>query len=257
VVDAVYGPDRPEPPPLTLLPNQTVAQLGTVSRTRVMLAQIEPGNVGPGSAAIAAAALITRLSPDFLLLAGICLGLRPEWQDYGDILVCNQLRAIDHRRVTEPDGSRPYDPPRSGAAAADLLARTDAPEGRTVLTRGDHVTPSPLLLGRFHAVEQQWKGGGVHFGPMLSASTLVDSRTYRDELSRREPDAIGLEMEGAGVYAAAAHAKVDWIVIKAISDWGFARSYEFHDRAARNAADFIARAAERGLFDEPPIRGAI
>ncbi len=257
VVEAVRGAS-PGEPELTFLPNHTVTQLGTVSRTRLLLVQVQPGSVGPGSAAISAAALITRLAPDFLILVGICFGLRPEWQEYGDILVCDQLRAIDHRRVTEPAGYPAADPPRSGAEAAALLASSEAPPGRTVLTRGDHVTPSPLLLSRFQAVRHAWTADArIHFGPMLSASTLVDSRSLRDELSQREPDAIGGEMEGAGVYAAAAHAKVDWIVVKAISDWGFARGYDFHERAARNAATFVVKAAEIGAFDEPPVRGAI
>ncbi|MFC4145114.1 hypothetical protein ACFO0M_02490 [Micromonospora mangrovi] len=246
-------------PELDFLPHQTVQRLGTISRTELMLVQVRPGSVGPGSAAISAAALVSQLEPHFLILTGICYGLRPDRHEFGDILVCDQLRAIDHRKEAEPAGHRPGTPFGSGAEAAAALAETPAPAGsRTVLIRGDAVTPSTTLLSRFRAVAQTWTSGGrVHFGPMLSASTLVSARSLRDELHEQQPEALGGEMEGAGVYAAAAHAKVDWILVKAICDWGFEKGDDFHERAARNAARFVVRVAEERGFDLAPPRGSI
>ncbi|WFE59400.1 hypothetical protein [Micromonospora sp. WMMD712] len=245
-------------PERRFLPNQVVLRLGEVSRTEILLAQVEPGAVAPGSAAIAAAALISQIDPDFLILAGICYGLRPGEHEFGDVLVCTQLRAIDLRKEAEPLGHQPGEPVRSGAEAAAKLAHTAAPEGaRRIIDRGDHVTPSPMLLGRFRDAQRNWTGSKVHFGPMLSAGTLVSARSLRDELAARHPDAVGGEMEGAGVYAAAAHAKVDWIVVKAICDWGFDKTDEFHEIAARNAAGLVVTAAELGGLDQAPRRGQL
>ncbi|GAA0551134.1 hypothetical protein GCM10010172_36700 [Paractinoplanes ferrugineus] len=238
-------------PEMTVHDSEVVWQLGTVSATQLMLVQVEPGAVGPGAAAISAAALVGKLDLDFFLLVGICYGLKPESQELGDILVCTQLRAIEHRKETEP-ADTPV--PRSGAETPALIRDTPAPTGpRTVRVRGDYVTPSVALLSRFRAVQHSWtRPPTVHFGPMLSASTLVNSRSLRDELVAQQPEAVGGEMEGAGVYAAAAHAKVDWIVVKAICDWGFGKTDDFHLTAARNAASFVLRAAELGLLDEAP-----
>jgi nucleoside phosphorylase len=252
VIAAVRAVNGVEPEPLHL-PHQTVLRLGTVSRTRLMLAHVEPGTVRPGSAATAAAALIDRLDLDFLIVAGICYGLDPGNQEYGDILVCDQLRAVGHRKETDPAGPRPA-PPRSGREAADRIESTPPPGGeRVVLVRGDYVTPSTTLLHRLHEVERTWqRPPEVHFGPMLSTSVLVNSRSLRDELRGQQPEAIGGEMEGAGVYAAAAEAKVDWIIVKAISDWGFDKQDEYRAVAAGNAAAFVILAAREGALDDPP-----
>jgi nucleoside phosphorylase len=215
--DAVIAATGREPA-TDFLDRQVVYRLGAVSRTELTLAQVEQGNVGPNSAGIATVSLIKRLEPDSLILAGICYGLQPEWQRLGDVLVCSQLRAIDHRRETDA-GS---------------------------INRGDSVTPSTRLLSRFRAVARNRR---VHFGPILSGSVLVDSERLRDELLARHPEALGGEMEGAGVYAAAAETKVDWIVVKAISDWGFGRAGADRELAARNAAEFIVGAAEEQAFD--------
>jgi nucleoside phosphorylase len=258
VSEAVQAVTRHEPEE-TFLAHQVVTRLGTISLTRISLVQVEPGTIGPGAAAIAAAALVTRLEPDFLILTGICYGLRPGPQDFSDVLVCTQLRAIDLRKVAEPRDHVPGEPVRTGAAAAERLATTAPPAGDpTVINRGDQVTPSPMLLGRLRAAARRLDGTPtVHFGPMLTANTLVSSRKLRDELHAAQPDAIGGEMEGAGVYAAAAHAKVDWIVVKGVCDWGFDKIDDFHDAAARNAAALIVQAAEMGGLDEAPARGAI
>lgn len=241
------------------LPHQVVTRLGTIERTRISLVQVEAGAVGPGSAAIAAAALVNQLDPDFLILTGICYGLRPDKHEFGDVLVCTQLRAIDLRKVAEPADHVSVPKVRTAEEAARKIARTGPPPGEPVeIIRGDFVSPSPMLLGRLRTAARRSENGlGVHFGPMLTASTLVSSRRVRDQLSAAHPDAIGGEMEGAGVYAAAAHAKVDWIVVKAICDWGFDKTDDFHEVAAANAAALIVRAAEMGALDDAPAHGAI
>jgi len=204
------------------LKDHTVFDLGRIGNAQILLAQCEQGAVGPGAAAIAAASLITRLEPDFLILTGICFGLRQDLQSLGDLVVCKQLRAIDHRKIDEA----------------------------TVLVRGDYVSPSQTLLSRFRSAEVGWTRAGVHFGPMLSSSVLVDSQQLRDELLRLEPEAYGGEMEGAGVYAAASPGKVDWIVVKAICDWGYGKTDEWQELAARNAAEFVVHTIRTGALDD-------
>ena len=60
---------------------------------------------------------------------------------------------------------------------------------------------------------------------MLTGNTLVDSEQAVGRLRRDFPDAIAGEMEGAGVYEAATlDDKPDWIMVKAISDWGYRKT---------------------------------
>ncbi|HET8684898.1 MAG TPA: 5'-methylthioadenosine/S-adenosylhomocysteine nucleosidase [Micromonosporaceae bacterium] len=223
-------------PERVFLTNHTVLELGSIGNARLMLVQTEQGAVGPGAAAITATSLIMRLNPDYLILTGICFGLQEGVQQPGDIVVCTQLRAIDHRYVGEPESAG----------------------GREqVLVLGDYVSPSQTLLDRFRAAELDWHTARVHFGPLLSSSVLVNSAQLRADLLRLQPGACGGEMEGAGVYAAAAPGKVDWIVVKGISDWGYGKTEEWKKLAARNAAEFVVHTIQTGALDDEPVPGVI
>ena len=59
----------------------------------------------------------------------------------------------------------------------------------------------------------------MRFGDGLSGEKLVDNLDFRDQLLNLEPEAIGGEMEGAGLYVACQDKKVDWILVKAVCDW--------------------------------------
>ncbi len=93
-----------------------------------------------------------------------------------------------------------------------------------MIYRGVNVGCSPGLLDRFQACEPTWSGARVHVGTVLTWNTLVSSERAVGRLRRDFPDAIAGEMECAGVYEAATlDDKPDWIMVKAISDWGTAR----------------------------------
>ena len=72
------------------------------------------------------------------------------------------------------------------------------------------------------------------------------------------------EMEGAGVYAASYLKGIDWIVVKAISDWGDGTKNTVRPGAldpkaaqklaARNAADFLVHVLQGQGLDHPPSR---
>lgn len=230
VIDAVTGVTGTTPR-RHLLAFHTAFELGIVSRARVLLAQTQPGSTGPGGAALTAQSLISQLNPDYLLLTGICFGLREGQQRLGDILVCTQLRITDHKKIVEPTPGAPVE-----------------------ISRGERVAPSVTLLDRCQNARLTRDGPKIHCGPLLSGNVLLNSPTVRRRMIEAEPDAIGGEMEGLGVYAAAAKDKVDWIVVKAICDWGMAKDDDWHERAARNAAEFVLDVLRTGGLDEPPRR---
>lgn len=228
VIEAVTGVTGTDPQ-RRHLNMHTAFELGVVSRARVLLAQTRPGSTDPGGATLTAQSLIDQLNPDYLLLTGICFGLREGKQQLGDILVGNQLRIMDHKKIVEPTPGKPVE-----------------------ISRGDRVTPSVTLFDRCQNARLTQTGPKVHFGPLLSGNVLMNSPTMRERMIEAEPDAIGGEMEGLGVYAAAAKGKVDWIVVKAICDWGMAKDDEWHEQAARNAAEFILDVLRNGGLDRPP-----
>ena len=85
-------------------------------------------------------------------------------------------------------------------------------------------------------------------GLLLSGEKLVNDPDFLDELLDLEPEAIGGEMEAAGVYSAAQHELTHWIVVKAICDWGMGKGDAHQEVAARNAADFVFHALRQKAF---------
>lgn len=219
----------------------TVFDLGVVSRTHVLLAQSEQGIESPAAMMLTASAVIRERRPDFVVLVGICYGLNGEpRQHIGDILVANQLQNLNWRKRQTQDGVE------------------------VEWVRSSRVDPSPMLLDRFRAATEDWDGAPVHRGLMLSENVLVDSPEYRARLQQQFPDALAGEMEGAGVYAASFLEGIDWIVVKAISDWGDGtknrsrRPEAAQELAARNAADFLVHVLRgKGLDQAPGSAGSI
>ena len=104
----------------------------------------------------------------------------------------------------------------------------------------------PRLHDRFWSGSRDWKGAATHFGLIVSGDKLVDSKKFRDQLLLLEPEAIGGEMEAAGVYAAALKGRRDWIIVKAIVDWGADKDKKYQPSAAKNAADLVFHVIAKG-----------
>src|ERR1019366_1212038 len=79
----------------------------------------------------------------------------------------------------------------------------------------------------------------LHWGLVLTGEKLLDSPKAIEKLKSHEPEAIGAEMEAAGVYAAATIHKVDWHLFKGICDWGMGKDKKHQRTAAINAFDFV------------------
>ncbi|MEV4416702.1 hypothetical protein [Catellatospora sp. NPDC049609] len=206
--------------------NQTWFTLGRVSATEVVIAQVGQGTETPDSA-IGVMELVDAVRPDAVILLGICYGLRDEGrrpQRLGDVIVASQLILVAHRKVAD-----------------------------TVILRGGAVHPSPVVLDRCRAALTGWDDDiPVHLGPMVSESVLVDSAGYRERLKELCPEAVGGEMEGASVYAAAIRNDVKWGVVKAICDWGHGKNDDHQEVAAANAAAFTAHLIGTGGLDPVP-----
>lgn len=196
-------------------------RLPVIRGTTIFLTQCEMGSTGAGGAILTASAAIRTLRPSAVIMLGIAFGVDNKKQAIGNVLVASQIQDYELQKVGTDDQGRPQ-----------------------VLPRGDRASASSHLLQRFRMAVLSWQGQTQPtFGLLLSGQKLLDNIAFRDTLTGLWPEAIGGEMEGAGLYAAAYREKVDWIVAKAICD--FADGNKQVDKqarqqlAARNAAEFV------------------
>jgi nucleoside phosphorylase len=198
--------------------NYIATDLGQLGRIRFIHVQCEPGSVGASSSQAVIGDAIRDWTPDAIVMGGIAFGTKKDKQKLGDILVSKSIMEYERAKVTET----------------------------RAISRGQRIESAPKLLSVFRTYEvKRQRGPTMHVGLILSGEKLVDSENLVNSLLEIEPEAIGGEMEGAGLVAAASRARVDWIVIKAIVDWGF-------DKQANNDSihqENVARGAFEVIFE--------
>lgn len=203
--------------------------LGVINNARVFLTQSEMGSGGLGSSQQTVSKGIESLSPAAVMMVGIAFGVNDKKQEIGDILVTQQLRLYDLQRIGTQDN-----------------------EAKIIL-RGDKPHASSWLINHFQSANLLWQGAKVRFGQVLTGEKLVDNIDFRDQLRSFEEEAIGGEMEGAGLYVACQDKKVDWILIKGICDWADGKKSEDKTRrqqtAAKNAAEFVLEGLKLTVID--------
>jgi nucleoside phosphorylase len=200
---------------------RTYHDLGKVYGRKVSMVQSEMGAGGLGASLQTVQKGIEALSPWAVIMVGIAFGVDPQKQAIGDILVAKQLINYEPSRI-----------------------------GKKNIPRGSKVDVSDKLLNDFKSAGLYWdeakenkNKANVRFGLILSGEKLVDDLPFRNQLRKREPEAIGGEMEGAGLYAACQIAKKDWILVKSICDWADGHKEEGREErqnlAAENSARFL------------------
>jgi nucleoside phosphorylase len=201
--------------------------LGTLNGATVYHAISEIGSGGPGAMQQAVDKAIRALDPGAVIAVGIAFGVSGSDQSIGDVLLSKQLRLYDLQRA-----------------------------GAEIVLRGDKPHASSWLINYFDSFRQvKWKGARVWPGVILSGERLIDNIDYRDQLLKFEKDAVGGEMEGAGLYVSSHDHKVDWIVIKAICDWADgnkkSNKTQRQKKAAENAAEFVVEALKYAPWKRP------
>jgi nucleoside phosphorylase len=170
---------------------------------------------------------IAALHPDSVVMVGIAFGIDSEKQKIGDVLVSRQLMSYNLERVGTSTGGR-----------------------QKRIPRGERAHASVRLVNIFVAGMKDWEGQKVRVGLILSGEKLVDNLPFRKQLLKVEPEAIGGDMEGAGLYAAAQRAEVDWLMVKAICDWADGQKSrnkkQRQQLAAQNAAQFALHVIQQG-----------
>ncbi|OHU84335.1 MULTISPECIES: pentapeptide repeat-containing protein [Pseudoalteromonas] len=170
-------------------------RLGLVSGHKVVLLHSAQATIGALQSAEAA---IAAWQPKAVIAVGIAFGINKAKQNVGDVLVSEYLIPYELARVN-PDGSS--------------------------LLRGARPAASHKLLMAFKQLHHHLLASKAHdfpelrFGGMFTGDKLIDSAGFLNDLKGHAPEAIGGEMEGTGLYTAAARANLDWIVVKAICDF--------------------------------------
>jgi nucleoside phosphorylase len=193
-----------------------VARLGQYP---IVLCMCTMGASGRDSAQIVTGEAIRFWNPSGLIMTGIAYGRNPERQKIGDVLVSERIIA--------------YEPERVGVELS--------------VPRGQQFLAGARLLDRFKNVAVDWcfrdPSGSVctpHFGAVLSGEKLIDNPDFKARLFLAHPNAIGGEMEGVGLAAAAERERCEWILVKAICDWADGEKTDQHQAfAAASAVSFI------------------
>ena len=195
----------------------TYFDFGEVAGYRTFAMQTRMGSVGPGSSATLALKAIHTLGPRYVIAVGVAFGMEERKQKIGQILVSTRVSL--------------YEPQRVGVEA--------------VIHRGDTVSVPHALYGMFQTASDRslWNGAAVELGELLSGEKLVDNPQFKTSLRAAFPEAIGGEMEAAGIYSAAYLEKTDWIVVKGVCDYADGNKSKNKQRrqavAAANAASFV------------------
>jgi nucleoside phosphorylase/tetratricopeptide (TPR) repeat protein len=215
----------PKPEPIG---DRIYLDLSEVNGGRVFMALSGMGTGGVGGSQEGVRKGIEALSPSAVIMVGIAFGINEQKQAIGDVLVSERLMLYDLQR-----------------------AGTDKEGNLKVIPRGDRPHASPRLINRLRVANLSWDESKpqVRFGLVLSGDNLADNIDFRGQLLEFEPEAIGGEMEGAGLYVACQNTKVDWILVKAICDWADGKKATDKDArqqlAAHNAAAFVLHALQQ------------
>lgn len=213
-----------EKPKLVPIGERVYHDLGKVNGAHVLMAISEMGAGGLGAAQQTVQKGILATDPSAVILVGIAFGVNREKQAIGDILVSTQLWLYDLQRIGKDK----------------------------IITRGDKPHASAKLINYFRSASLYWNGAKVRFGLILAGEKLVDNIDYREQLKSFEPEAIGGEMESAGLYVACQDVHKDWILVKGICDWADGQKDHNKDAyqllAAQNAANFVLHALKQVPF---------
>lgn len=218
----------------------TYNDLGIHGGYRLFNTICEMGAGGVGASQQRTREAIEHWQPKAVIAVGIAFGLDETKQNIGDVLVSTHVQDYELGRLNQDGTLTPRgDKPSSADVLRNRLRQTDTTETRRT---------------------KEWPK--VRFGLVLTGQKLVDNLDYRESLKALFTEAIGGEMEGIGLYVSASAAKVDWIVVKAICDWGHDKNQVDKDVwqkiAAKNAARVLKAALEGGgLYGEGPSAPAL
>ncbi|XP_067031602.1 death domain-containing ATP nucleosidase-like isoform X2 [Acropora muricata] len=178
-------------------------EIGKANRKKLQIALIQccEGGGRPGGAGIIVPKAVEMLRPKAVFCVGSCAALHRDKTRLGDVVAAAKLTTYAQRRQTAervvPSG---YSIPASKSVSK-------------LIPCAAYGWKPPLKNPEVEHEEVK-----VHCnGEILSGPEEIASVPRRDELVQLYPNAIAVEMDGDGVFAAAHDLKTEWTVIKGIS----------------------------------------
>ena len=168
----------------------------------------------------------------YVISIGICFGMNKD-DKFADIYISDLVVDQSTKRVGTDrahSGYRSAQPP----VPRKMLHKFEATENFSLLTEPQYSV-------------------NVKKGPIIAANTLVDNLAEKEKMKENRHDAVGGEMEGAGIMAAIEYVdNVKAIIIKAVGDWG--DGSKDHSRgwkpfAARAAAYYVKEMLSKETFN--------
>lgn len=217
--------------------NSVIALVGASQSLDPFRVRLEwVGAAGPAESAASTAMLLYETKAPWIILCGIAAGLQDE-VSLGDVLVPTDV--IDYDVAKLVDGRLDRSPTSYPSHAA---------LERTAQARAATFTPSSAALAlRPEFSEQDGlrvdydRGSRVVTGKKLAAGArVIADADFANSLRQIDRKICGIEMEGAGVGAAAKRLWRGQLVVKAVSD--FANSVKddrWHPYASRVAAEYV------------------
>ncbi|WP_461210406.1 phosphorylase family protein [Desulfocurvus sp. DL9XJH121] len=189
----------------------TYRSFGIIGDFEVVWVRSGMGSSGPSGSFATTMDAIDDLSPTYIISCGLAFGADEEKQKIGDVLVSEWIRCYEKGR----QGEQAFTP------------------------RGQRADASSALLQASRSLRIDHKGSNSIFtGGFLSGDKLVDDPNFKRKIFEIEPEAIGGDMEGAGILDACSRRNIPWIVIKSITDWGENKTSDKQPMAALNAFTF-------------------
>ncbi|XP_067054331.1 death domain-containing ATP nucleosidase-like isoform X7 [Acropora muricata] len=168
---------------------------------KIAVIQCDKGSGGPQGSGLVVSTGIRELKPKAVICVGYCAGLQGKKVKLGDVIISATLATYAPIKVTE-DG-----------IVGDGYQVPAAPRLSEIIRSANFGWKAPLENSTDLDVK-------VHKDALLlSGPEVVSNDERRAELLGRFPLAMGVEMEGEGLFAAAHYYGMEWIVIKGVSDF--------------------------------------
>lgn len=207
----------------------TIGYLGSYLIAHIHLPQ--QGSQQPYASTLSINEAYQLINPLCVIMVGIAFGRDENTQKLGDVLVSQSVKTYGIvRRSTNENNELVTEDRNNVIAPAYRMSRV-------ISSFSDRMNNSQL----------RYK---VHVGTILTGEELIDNKNYKEYLVSQfksgSSDIIGGEMEAAGLTSVMVRMEnMNWMIIKAICDWGDGNKKENkserQQNAARNAVDFCVR----------------
>lgn len=179
--------------------------------------------------------LVNELKPVAVVMVGIAFGVDESRQKIGDVLVSDKILPYDSQKLLEDRTQYKELPKEVGFQLLNAFRE---------------------YRGWLHSLPGN-KHSEVFVGSVLTGSRLVNNYAYRQKLVKDFADykPVGGEMEAQGIYSMCRlHGVTEWIIVKAICDWGYNKNTSDKQInqvvAAEAAVDYCYYVFSRkGIFD--------